>query len=66
MGNGQTTRLYSSKESTEVLNGDIYVRLKKQLERNKGKYIDFEDFLLMIRCHYERIVSLLYSYYYII
>lgn len=56
MGNGQTSRLYTSKESIDITNGEIYVRLKKQLERNKGKYIDFDDFLLMIRCHYERMV----------
>jgi len=43
MGNGQP-RYYSNNEAIEIIGGDTWDRLRKQLERSRGKGVDYAIF----------------------
>ena len=57
MGNSQP-KYYSVDQAQEIIGNDVWLRMRKQLERNRGRAMDYESFQKLVRCRYERMVCI--------
>ena len=58
MGNNQP-RYFSNEKAIEIIGGNTWLRLRKQLERTRGKIVDFSVFYRIVLSKFELMPKIL-------